>query len=471
MPEDNDIQISGEILKFPKNFLFGTAAASFQVEKPDSQRNTDWDTFIRNHPEKEIIKPGEIGPDWYNLKNAEHDINLVTGLGINSMRVSIEWARIFPSEDTTNRDALTYYQNLVDYIQNQKLTPVLTIQHFTLPDWIARTGGWSNRKILKWYETYTKLLIKFFPDVNWWITINEPNLLVQLGYLAGFFPPNRHNPIAALLARHNMLRANQIAYNLIKEKNSKNMSGIAHSLRWYRPEKADVIGEKLYTRVVDWFDSTNYIEASNKYADFIGANFYTGYYLDLNPRKLKRTMRKEAETMPDTFLFGQTKKPDAYITEMGWPIVPDFFYSFLKNIWGSYHKPIFITENGLADGNDKYRAFYILTHLVALWKAMQEGTQVPGYMYWSAVDNLEWLYGFDKRFGLIKVDHKNTKREIRPSAHLYRDIAKSKEINVDKLIEKYIPNDQKTTAKKAVTEILTATTHTPRLRLRNSYNT
>lgn len=460
---DNEVKIKDEILKFPKDFLFGTATASFQVEKQDPERSTDWDTFINDHPEKGIIKDGEIGPDWYKITNAKNDIKSVTTLSINSFRISIEWARVYPSEGNINEDAILYYRKLVDYIQSLHLTPVLTIQHFTIPDWIAKEGGWSNGKILGWYEEYTKTLLKFFPDVKIWITINEPNLLIQLGYFAGLFPPNRHNPIAALLARRNMLKANKIAYELIKTKDKDNLSGIAHSVRWYRPEKADVIGEKLYTRLVDWFDSTNYIEASNKYADFIGANFYTGYYLDLNPRKIKMKMRTDADIVPDTFLFGQTKKPDAYVTEMGWPIVPDFFFSFLKNIWGSYHKPILITENGLADKDDKYRAFYVLTHLVAVWKAMSTGVNIPGYMYWSALDNLEWLFGFSKNFGLIDVDPRTEKRTLRKSAHLYEEIAKSKEINVEMLIKKYIPKDQEAAARKVIQEILTATDHTPRL--------
>ena len=148
---------------------------------------------------------------------------------------------------------------------------------------------------------------------------------------------------------------------------------------------------------------------------------------------------------------------------MGWPIVPDFFLSLLRNLYISYKKPILITENGIADVHDKYRAFYILTHLVALWKILDEKIPIIGYNYWSTIDNLEWLYGYSRNFGLISYDTSTRKRHIRKSSKLYENIIKNGHINIPFLLNKYIPDEQKRKAELLITTILTAGKRTPQM--------
>lgn len=452
-------------LSFSDSLKFGTAVAAFQVEKPDAFRRTDWDDFIAKHPEKRIISPDEVGPDWYDLEKAKKDITMAKKLGISCLRLNFEWARIMPAEDIVDQDALDHYKKLVEFLKESDIEVLLTINHFTVPSWIADNGGWQNKKIVKYFLSFTKVLVTHFPHVKYWITINEPNLLIQLGYLAGYFPPSKKNPLAAFFARKNMIKAHKEAFFYIKDTLAHTKVGLAFSVRWYRPEADDVWGERIYTHLVDWFDSTNYIEATNKFVDFIGCNYYTGYYLDLNLSKISFSMKKDAAGMPDTFLFGQTKKPGAYVSEMGWPIVPDFFFSLLRNLYRSYNRPLLITENGIADSKDTYRAFYILTHLVALWKAIDDGVDILGYNYWSTVDNLEWLYGYKQRFGLIDINHVTHARTLRPSAALYKEIITSKKINYTELIKNYIPNsEQQAAAHKIISEILQApSTYNPRV--------
>lgn len=450
------------ILSFPNSFTFGAAVSSFQVERPDTKRKTDWDTFIQNNPDKQIIKPDEIGPDWWNLDTAKSDLQLLGTLGLNSFRFSLEWARIVPEEGVVNTNALLKYRRLLEFATNHGMSPIVTLNHFTLPDWIAKKGGWQNSKIIQYFEHYTQSVLNEFSDVNTWITINEPNILVLSGYMTHYFPPHKRNIISALLARKHMLEAHRVAFHTIKATSPHAQVGLSHGFRWYRPEKADIFAERYYTRLVDWIDSKNYSAATNNTVDFIGCNFYTGYYLDLNLSNLQYRNRKDAADIPETFLFGQTKRPGAYTSDMGWPIVPDFLLALLRNLHKTYNRPILISENGIADSQDRYRAFYMLTHLTAVAKAIEEGITVSGYLYWSAVDNLEWLYGYEKKFGLIAVDPKTGKRTMRKSSDLYRDIIAARSIDPEVLIKKYLPLDQHTAARLSIREILTAKKHSPR---------
>lgn len=449
-------------IEFPSNFEFGASLSAFQVEKPDTQRNTDWDKFIKNNPDKEIIKSHEIGPDWWNLENAKKDLQILGNLGLNSFRFSIEWARIYPEQNSINKDALLKYRRLFELIKNHGMSPTITLNHFTLPEWIEKKGGWQNSEIVEHFSAYTKTVLTEFPDVNTWFTVNEPNIMVIAGYLTHYFPPAKKNIVTALIARNNILKAHRAAFRLIKDKNPHTKVGLSHAFGWYRPEHADSLAERYYTRFVDWIDSKNYAAATNNSVDFIGCNFYTGYYLDLNLSRFKVKYRKDAAGIPETLIFGQTKRPGAYTSDMGWPIVPDFLLALLRNLHKTYNRPLLITENGIADGDDKYRAFYILTHLTAVAKAIKEGINVNGYYYWSAVDNLEWLYGFDKKFGLISVDPKTGERNLRKSAELYRDIIVGRRIDFSNLIKKHLPVDQHNAARLLIKDILKAQIHSPR---------
>lgn len=451
------------VLPFSQDFSFGTAVASFQVENPDPSRYADWDAFIQDNPKKNIIRPGEHGPDWWNFEKAKGDIDRMAAIGTTTLRISLEWARIQPQPQVFNPEAVLEYKKLVDYLKQKKITPLITLNHFTLPEWIADLGSWSNPQIIPAFCRYVEYVLSFFPNNKFWITLNEPNGLVISGYLTDYFPPQKNNLFAALKARSHMIESHKQAYKIIKERNSDAQVGIAYALVWYRPESESDKLERWYTYIVDYANATNYIVATLKEMDFIGCNYYTGYYLDLNPFKFKLKIRKDSAGIPESILLGQTKRPGAYTTEMGWPIVPDFFLSLLRNLYSSYKKPIIITENGIADSKDEYRAFYLLTHMVAIWKAMDEKIPILGYYYWSTIDNLEWLYGFSRHFGLIGYNALTQKRHLHPSVGLYKSIINNQGINISYLLNRYIPVNQREKASLLIEEILSAGERTPRV--------
>jgi len=457
-------------LFFPENFTFGTAVSSFQVENPDPARYSDWDAFIHNNPSKKIIRDGQIGPDWWDLEKAKRDIDVMQSIGTTSLRLSLEWARIEPQPGVFNPEAVIRYKELITFIKDKGMAPIVTLNHFALPKWVADMGSWSNRDIVKEFEKYTDYVLSFLPDIPFWITLNEPNLLAISGYLSKYFPPQMGSIIGAGKARFNMIEAHEKAYRLIKSRNEKAKVGIAFSFLWYRPENETDRLERMYTYMVNYLNSTSWVERSLKKIDFIGCNYYTGYYLNLNPLKFRLTSRKDSAGIPKILILGQSKKPDAYSSDMGWPIVPDFFLSLLRNLYNSYKKPILITENGIADVHDKYRAFYILTHLVALWKILDEKIPVIGYNYWSTIDNLEWLYGYSRNFGLISYDTKTKERHIRRSSKLYENIIKNGHINIPFLLNRYIPEEQKRKAELLITNILTAGKRTPQMQYQENSN-
>lgn len=441
---------SPQVLKFPKGFLFGTATSSFQVEGDTGDRNSDWDIFLKKH--SKIIKPGQVGPQWWMPGKAEADIDLAASLGMQVQRLSLEWARIEPERGKINHDALKRYREILDYLKKNNIKPMVTINHYTLPHWISEKGSWESSIIIEAFEKYTQLVISEFGDVTEWITINEPGILVEAGYLAPFFPPRRFGIIAALRARANMLEAHRCAYKVIKRNNPKALVSMAFAFRWYRPENKKSYLEHKYAYLANHFDNLNYVDAVKDTLDFIGVNFYTGFYLNFNPIKFVKNVLVPHGAPP--LLFGEVVKPGAYISDFFGPIVPDFFLNLLRVLQKRYSLPIYITENGVADRRDQYRPFYILTHLVALWKAQQEGVDIRQYLVWSMIDNLEWLQGYRQDFGLIHLDPVTGQRTIRQSAEMYKEIIHSNGIDIKKLLDSYIPEEQKIEARKLIDHML-----------------
>lgn len=447
-------------LLFPDQFKFGTSVAAFQVEgNVSGERKTDWDSLLENNPDQ-IIRPGEIGPDWWGQsENVEKDLKQISELGVNMQRLSLEWARIEPEEGQFNSAALSKYRMILDICKKYKLEPIVTLNHFSLPSWVAKRGGWENAKITTAFLNYTKKVLEEFPDVKSWLIVNEPSNVVYVGHFLGIFPPNKRSLVATLKARANIIRTQKEAYTLIKTLQPESEVGNAFSFLWLRSQDPNARVEKFLTKSLNYLVNTNYISATKDHMDFLGINFYTGYYLDLKLSNFSTTMRNEAAFVPHHLPFSKTVKPKTFKTDMGWPIVPDFFLDVLRHMSKQYKKPILITENGIADRDDFYRSFYVLTHLTALWKALDEGIDIKGYIHWATLDNLEWVEGFAKRFGLIGVDPSTGARRLREGAKTYETIVKNRKINLDQIISSHIPEPQKAYANYVVEQLLETDLH------------
>ncbi len=428
-----------EILVFPTNFKFGSSVAAFQVEGNSGERQTDWDEFLKAN--SNIVRPDEKGPEWWKRGKAEHDLTQMADLGLKVQRISFEWGRIEPEKGVINYTAIERYKEIVKHIFDIGMSPMVTLNHFTLPSWVVKEGSWEAPHIALYFERYTELMLSEFPEVTHWVTINEPNIMVVMGYFTRYFPPHKGNLKSAIKARHNMIMAHRRAYHKIKDKNPNAKAGACFAFRWDRAANSKDPLERAYTSFVNYLSELSYVDAMAKTSDFIGCNFYTGYFLNLNLLKWRVSISLTNRRLPEVLLFGEVKTPDAYESEYRWPIVPDFLLNALHVLHKNYKLPIIITENGIADSHDKFRAFYILTHLVAVWRALHEGIPIHHYFHWSSVDNIEWIEGYSKKFGLLAVDPVTGERELRKSALLYKEIASTGKIDINQMIHIYIKDD------------------------------
>jgi len=451
--DDYEISDDNEILVFPTNFKFGSSVAAFQVEGNSGERKTDWDIFLKNNPH--IIKHNQKGPEWWKKEVAEKDLSTMAGLGLKIQRLSFEWARIEPEKGIINHDAITRYRQMITKIFQLGMSPLVTLNHYVLPEWIAKEGSWESPHIAKYFQRYVQLMVHEFPEVTHWLTLNEPNSLIIVGYATNHFPPQRNSLFAAIKASRNMIEAHKRAYHVIKNANPNSKVGVAFSFRWDRAANPNDPLERFYTNLVNYFGELWYVDAMIGTSDFIGCNFYTGYFINFNILKLKLRLSSDIHRIAKTLIFGEEERPDTYETDFGWPIVPDFLLNTLHILHHSYKLPIIITENGIADRHDKHRAFFILTHLVAVWRALHEGIPVRHYIHWSSVDNLEWAQGYGKRFGLIDVDPITGHRKLRKSAQLYKEIATTGRIDINHLVNTYVVGDeQKERANEIIRKLL-----------------
>lgn len=445
--QNNDLITSR---KFPKNFLWGSAAAPFQNEGNSGVRKTDWDSFVER---KKIILPGEQGPNWWVPGNAEEDFATMKELGLNAQRFGFEWGRIEPEPGKVSQEALRRYREMVDFLKKQGMTPMMTLNHFVLPAWVAEQGGWGNASIKEKFRRYAEVIADNFPDVPYWITINESNVLAAMGWADGRWPPGKKGPLGLLTALHsvspNMIAAHDLAANELTKQTGTGKVGIANAISWFKPEHENSKLDKLPGSIADALFNYKFLKATIERSDFAGINFYSGYWLKFRPGISGRGQDEHPLATGEIPLGKAVTHREELLSDIGWPVVPGFFLEALQYVHDRFKKPVIITENGIADREDKLRSFYLLTHLVALHEAIKRGVDVRGYFHWTTVDNLEWDSGFMPRFGLIARDPKTGEKAIRQSAKVYGEIAKANAIDVNKLEVNLIPEQREMARKLA----------------------
>ena len=373
-------------IQFPDGFLWGAATSAYQVE--GGIENTDWAEGAR---EGMLPMCGQSA-DHYN--RFEEDFTIAATLGHNAHRFSIEWARIEPEEGIFNEKEIDHYRSVIKALKDRSITPIVTLWHFTLPLWFTEKGGFLHKDAPRIFARYCAYVAeKLGNDVTIFVTINEPLIWANGGYLRGVWPPFSHNPFRFLRIIQALIRSHRLAYTAMKTENTFLQIGIAkHNIYFY----ADAFWwNKICARFMIWFWNMRFLKAIDGYQDFIGLNFYIS----------KKFGKKD--------LFPQT--------EMGWDVNPEGFFHCLMELL-PFKKPVYVLENGLADSSDSQRAEYIMSHVKALHQALLQGLPVKGYIHWSLLDNFEWSFGFSKRFGLVEIDYNTQKRNIRKSAYVYKDI-------------------------------------------------
>jgi beta-glucosidase len=379
-------------------FFWGAATSSYQVE---GGIKNDWSFSAE-------LDAGRAA-DHYN--RFEEDFDLVKELGHNTHRFSIEWARIEPEEGKFDRKEIEHYRKVILTLRERGIEPFVTLWHFTNPIWFARLGGWKNKKALEYFKRYVDFVTKNLNEINFLITLNEPMIYVINSYYRGIWPPKERLLTGCSKAMFNLIKAHKSAYKIIHQNIPSVKVGIAQNIIYF-----DIFNKNplnyLMKRISEYWWNYYFLNKVFKYQDFIGINYYC--------RKLVKFSLK-----PKNYFCDNLK---GNLSDLGWEIYPPGLYYVLKDL-KKYNKPIYITENGLADAKDEKRAQFIKDHIYWMKKAIKEGADVRGYFHWSLIDNFEWGKGFRPRFGLVEVDYKTMERKVRPSAYVYKEIIK-KELGI-----------------------------------------
>lgn len=398
-------------MKFPDGFYWGAATASYQVE--GGIDNNDW----AKAAVEGRVPPCGLACNHYSLY--ESDFDLAQELGHNAHRFSLEWARIEPEEGQFDHLAIKHYRQVIQALKQRGLMPYTTMWHFTLPLWFSESGGFERKDSPEIFARYAGFVARELGDELLGIsTMNEPNVFGSNGWLRGSWPPFKRFSVTDMVSitnsnrtyesraskgikplflymrvMKNLAAAHNLAYDAIKKERKEIEVSVVKHVIFFHANKNPFnrfkawIANRLWTHV--------FMNRVYKKCDSIGLNYY---------------FHKK---------FGDKK---VYVkTDMDWDIYPQGIYGSLK-LLSKYKKPLFVSEAGLADEADIHRANYITEQVKAVWRAIQDGVDVRGHMYWSLLDNYEWALGFEKRFGLVEIDYETLERKIRPSAYVYKQI-------------------------------------------------
>ncbi len=372
-------------LRFPENFYWGTATSAYQIE---GGIKNDWSEAGGKYN-------AGICCDHYN--RFEEDFDLAKAMNNNAHRFSIEWARIEPEENRFDQKEIEHYRKVILALKQRGLEPFVTLYHWTLPVWFAERGGWLNKDAPKYFERFVEKIVREYKDlVKFWVTLNEPMVYASHCFLCGRQLPFKRSLYKANKVIKNLIRAHKRSYKIIHKTSYYSHVGIAKHNNYFRG-LSEIIGRHWNHR---------FLRAIKDYQDFIGLNFYHSYSS-----------------------FGRELTVSGIRTDLGWGIYPEGIYYTLKDL-KKYRRPIYITENGLADAKDEKRAKFIIDHLKWVHRAISEGVDVRGYFHWSLMDNFEWDNGFKPRFGLIEIDHKTLGRIPRPSSKVYAEICKNNAVDL-----------------------------------------
>lgn len=416
---------------FPKGFYFGATTSAHQVEGGNHNDWSEWETSVDQHRLNTdscryetraewaarlankrdwtdyIMKnyPNPLQPENYisgcacdHYRRYEEDFNIAKRLGHNAHRFSIEWSRIEPEEGKFEEREIEHYRKMIYALRERGMEPFVTLWHWTLPLWLAQRGGVGSHRFSEYFTRYVELVVnKLKGDVSFWFTINEPEIYALNAYFRGRWPPQRRGLYAFYRAFEHLIRAHRLAYRAIKRVTSKSLVGVVCNLSDFKSSGG--LLNDLLTTFVERFWNHRFLLRVQDEIDQIGLNFY----------------------FHNRIRYGFNKNTNERVSDMGWNLHPSGIESVLLDL-RHYRKPIYITENGVADAQDVHRAWFITETLAAVRRAIDAGADVRGYFHWSLLDNFEWDEGFWPRFGLVEVDYRTLDRRVRSSALVYKEL-------------------------------------------------
>jgi beta-glucosidase len=440
---------------FPSNFVWGAAAAAYQIEgaaHEDGKGLSVWDMFCRKPGAVWGDQSGEVACDHYH--RYREDVALMQEIGLPAYRLSVSWPRIMPGgTGAVNEAGLDFYDRLIDTLLAANITPYVTLFHWDYPYELYCRGGWLNPDSPQWFADFARVVVDRLSDrVQHWFTINEPQCFIGLGHAVGVHAPGDKLGWAQVLrAAHHALLAHGRAVQVIRASARRPArvtfapigvvrlpaSDTPADIAAARQAMFSITGRDMFSDA--WFSDAVFLkrypadgvalfeadmpaigaddfEIIGQPLDFYAVNIYSGQVVRAGPDG-------QPAAVPFPTGYPQTAIP--------WYVTPDVLYWGPKFLYERYRLPIAITENGLAnvdwvalDGHvhDPQRVDFLTRYLAALQRAGDDGVELYGYFHWSILDNFEWADGYQKRFGLVYVDYQTQKRTLKDSAHWYRQV-------------------------------------------------
>jgi beta-glucosidase len=402
------MKVRPKVKSFPLGFLWGASISAHQVEGGNYNSWTVWEQANAERLAAEAPKHfAKTVPDWAAVKAAATDPqNYISGhaadhyIGLTSFRFSLEWSRIEPLPGQFDQEAILHYRDVIRTCKRLGMEPFVTIWHWTLPVWVEELGGWTNRDTVDYFARFVRQVVEELgSEVTFWLTLNEPEVYADYSFNVGDWPPNRHNFFVTFRVLKRLSEGHKAAYQIIKDRFPSAQVGISkHNISL-------AVDRRLMNVVIkfglDKLWNLYFLQLIRGYQDFIGLNYYFHSRTNFSLRTSARTK----------------------FSDLGWELHPKGLTQVLQSL-RRYKLPIYITENGLADADDVYRAQYLHDILDVIWHAINKGIDIRGYSHWSLLDNFEWDKGFWPRFGLIEVNYKTLARHPRKSSRVYAEIIK-----------------------------------------------
>ncbi|WP_345752213.1 glycoside hydrolase family 1 protein [Microbacterium rhizophilus] len=468
---------------FPSDFLFGAATAAYQIEGAafeDGRTASIWDRFSRIPGAVINGDTGDVATDHYH--RYREDVALMKELGLQTYRFSTSWSRVRPDAGPVNPKGIDFYSRLVDELLGAGILPWLTLHHWDMPQSLEEKGGWTSRDTVDRFVEYALSVHDALGDrVTKWTTHNEPWCSSFLSYTGGEHAPGHQSVREGLLASHHLLLSHGRTAQELRARDASLEIGITLNLTNGEPVDPSDPSDQDAARRIDgqfnrWFlepifrgaypadvvediravdaDAVADFEAAVREGDlavtstpidFLGVNYYHGEYvsghLPADPAPTGEAPTDWPKGSPFPAMDGvHWVERGLERTNMNWEVDFAGLTALLNRVSDHYAAaagvPLYVTENGaayddvLVDGEvyDVERAEFVRGHVAAVLDAIDAGTDVRGYFYWSLLDNYEWAWGYAKRFGIVHVDYDTQVRTVKTSGREYARIIAARSV-------------------------------------------
>jgi beta-glucosidase len=390
---------------FPPDFLFGSATSAHQVE--GGNVNSDWWDW-EHRADSPCVEPSGDAIDQYH-RYAE-DFRLLGELGHDVHRLSVEWARVEPARGEFSQAAIGHYRRVLSAVVASGMTPMVTLHHFTLPRWFAADGGWLGRDAIGLFRRYCHRVIGELGDLaGWFCTINEPQVLTRVGYLTGMIPPGVIDPDRWQRARRRLIEAHEAAVEAVHAHGASTPTGLTLSMAPIETVSDDDAAKR---RRAEMYESEMDGYLRGLAGDFVGVQYYAPVRID-----------------PALQIEQLGPEPGERSTLLGQTVDASGLYWCLERAASVSALPVFVTENGIATHDDSWRVEYMHDHVQQARRAIEDGIDLRGFLYWSAFDNFEWIAGYEPTFGLIGVDRADgMRRVVKDSARWWESLCRTHRI-------------------------------------------